>query len=154
MDLLRRPPASTATVRLFCFPYAGGGATAFQPWSTRLPANVEVWPVCLPGREQRLFDPAYTSLDDLVRELRGELAGPIADSGVPVAFFGHSMGALLAFELARALRDNGDTQPSTLVLSGRAAPHHVTGRAPLGPARRRVRRRGAAVRGDPGGRAG
>ncbi|GID91090.1 thioesterase II family protein [Amorphoplanes digitatis] len=121
----RRP---AATVRLFCFPYAGGGATAFQPWSTRLPANVEVWPVCLPGREQRLFDPAYTSLDDLVRELRGELAGPIAGSGVPVAFFGHSMGALLAFELARALRDNGDTQPSTLVLSGRAAPHHVTGR--------------------------
>ncbi|MEU7907103.1 alpha/beta fold hydrolase [Actinoplanes sp. NPDC049118] len=121
----RRP---AATVRLFCFPYAGGGATAFQPWVPRLPATVEVWPVCLPGREQRLFDPAYTSLPDLVAELREALAGPMADSPVPVAFFGHSLGALLAFELARSLREHGDAEPSTLVLSGRAAPHRAPGR--------------------------
>lgn len=116
----RRPAAA---VRLFCFPYAGGGATAFQPWAPRLPATVEVWPVCLPGREQRLLDPVHTSLDTLVAELREALAGPLADSPVPVAFFGHSLGALLAFELARSLRAHGDREPSTLVLSGRAAPH-------------------------------
>jgi medium-chain acyl-[acyl-carrier-protein] hydrolase len=122
----RRPAAS---VRLFCFPYAGGGATVFQPWAIRLPASVEVWPVCLPGREHRLFDPVHTSLDRLVAEMRDALAGPMAESPVPVAFFGHSLGALLAYELARSLRQNSDREPATLVLSGRAAPHQKSGRS-------------------------
>jgi medium-chain acyl-[acyl-carrier-protein] hydrolase len=119
----KRRPA--ARVRLYCFPYAGGGAAAYHPWAGRLPSDVELWSICLPGREQRLFEPAYTDLDALVGELRTALAGPLADSPVPAVFFGHSMGALLAFELARALRDRGDPEPAGLVLSARAGAHHA-----------------------------
>ncbi|MFE9186611.1 thioesterase II family protein [Micromonospora haikouensis] len=117
----RRP---TARVRLYCFPYAGGGLAAYQPWAARLPDPVEVWTVCLPGREHRLDEAARTDLTGLVDELRAALAPQLAGPPAPVAFFGHSLGALLAYELARDLRAHGEREPAALVLSGRAAAHH------------------------------
>ncbi|MFI0793190.1 thioesterase II family protein [Micromonospora rubida] len=117
----RRP---TAAVRLYCFPYAGGGLAAYQPWAARLPEEIEVWTVCLPGREHRLDEAARTDLHGLVDELRSALAPQLAGPPAPVAFFGHSLGALLAYELARALREHGDREPAALVLSGRADAHH------------------------------
>ena len=115
-----RRPNPAARLRLFCFPYAGGGASLYRPWADELPANVEVCPVQLPGRERRLSEPAYSRLDPLVEVLAEELH-PLLD--LPFAFFGHSMGALIAFELARELRRTGRPQPVHLFVSGRRAPH-------------------------------
>jgi medium-chain acyl-[acyl-carrier-protein] hydrolase len=108
-----------ARLRLFCFPYAGGGASAYRGWAGALPADVEVCPVQLPGRESRLREPAFDRLAPLVQELAGALR---AHRDLPFAFFGHSMGALISFELARELRRRGEPLPLHLFLSARRAP--------------------------------
>src|SRR4051812_38568638 len=93
-------PNPAARLRLFCFPFAGGGASAFRLWSQGLPLTVDVCPVQPPGRETRFREPAYTRLPPLVTALADALR-PHFDR--PFAFFGHSMGAIVAFELAREL---------------------------------------------------
>jgi medium-chain acyl-[acyl-carrier-protein] hydrolase len=97
---LRRTNAN-ASVRLFCFPYAGGNESAFRHWQQNLPESIEVLPVQLPGRGGRMKEPPYSELQPLVRAAREALA---AEMEKPFAFFGHSMGGLIAFELARELR--------------------------------------------------
>jgi medium-chain acyl-[acyl-carrier-protein] hydrolase len=106
-------------IRLFCFPYAGGGASVFHSWSRELPAAIEAHPVRLPGREARWIDPPFTRLSALVEHLANELEPHL---GAPYAFFGHSMGALIAFELARELRRRTGAVPSHLLVSGARAP--------------------------------
>jgi medium-chain acyl-[acyl-carrier-protein] hydrolase len=114
--------ASTAPrVRLVCLPYAGGGTATFHAWPARLPADVEVRPVRLPGREDRLTEPAYTDMDALVHDLCAGLAPLYDPPAVPLAFFGHSMGALIAFELCRRLADRAPV--ARLIVSGHGAPH-------------------------------
>lgn len=108
-----------AGVRLFCFPYAGGAASIFRSWSSKLPPTVEVCPVHLPGRAHRIAEPAYVSLPPLVEAVARALA-PHLDR--PFAFFGHSMGALIGFELARHLRGRGGPQPEHLFVSACRAP--------------------------------
>lgn len=103
-----------ARLRLFCLPHAGSGSAAFYRWKRLLPAGIDLCPVFLPGREVRLAELAYESSVPLVEELAVALQ-PHLDR--PYAFFGHSMGALLAFELACALR------PAHLFVSGRIAAH-------------------------------
>lgn len=117
-----------ATLRLFCFPYAGGGALAFRNWSDYLPMNVEVCPVQLPGRETRIKESALTRVSPMVQAI-AEVIRPCLD--VPFACFGHSMGALIAFELARELRGKYGVQPLKLYVSGRVAPHLPLLRTPL-----------------------
>jgi phosphopantetheine--protein transferase-like protein len=112
-------PNPLAGLRLFGFPYAGGGASLFRHWPERLPASVEVCPVQLPGREARLSEPGFDRLTPLVETLARELR-PHFDR--PFAFFGHSLGALVGFELARQLRRSGGPQPVCLFASGRRAP--------------------------------
>jgi medium-chain acyl-[acyl-carrier-protein] hydrolase len=112
-------PNSQAALRLFCFPYAGTGATVFRRWPASLPAGVEVCGVRLPGREGRLREPAFDRLAPLVEALAAALP-PALDR--PFAFFGHSMGALVAFELAHRLRRDGRPGPRHLFVSGRTAP--------------------------------
>ncbi|SEF04488.1 Surfactin synthase thioesterase subunit [Streptomyces sp. 3213] len=108
----------TAQRRLFVFPHAGAGASAYR-LAAYLPDSVEVCTVQLPGRENRLAEPALTSLDDAV----AALAPLIADhTDLPYAFFGHSMGSLIAFETARRLRALGTRLPDRLFLSGMRAP--------------------------------
>jgi len=108
-------------VRLFCFPYAGGGASIFRNWSEKLPQEIEVCPVQLPGRENRLMELPFSNLDALLASLMPSLL-PYLD--MPYAFFGHSMGALISFELARLLRrTKHGTGPIHLFVSGRCAPH-------------------------------
>src|ERR1019366_6152829 len=92
---------SQARLRLFCFPYAGGGASLFRDFSAQLPSEVEVRPIQLPGRENRLIETAFTSIETLTATLEGVLLPYL---NMPYAFFGHSMGALISFELARSLR--------------------------------------------------
>lgn len=104
--------------RLFCFPYAGGGASIYRRWSQWLP-EVDVLPVRLPGREMRIAEPLYESLDDLIVGLTEALEGHL---DAPYALFGHSMGGLIAFELVRAFERQGLPAPRLLCVSARHAP--------------------------------
>jgi medium-chain acyl-[acyl-carrier-protein] hydrolase len=115
-------------VRLFCFPHAGGGASSFNGWRRALPAWIEVIRVQLPGREDRRSTPAYTRIDDLVPDLF-EAMQSLLDRRI--ALYGHSMGGLVAFELARVLRRNGCSLPLALFVSGRRAPHKPVSRERL-----------------------
>ena len=117
--LAYREPNPRARLRLFCFPYAGGGASVYRGWGAALPGDVEVCPVQLPGRESRLREAPFSHWEPLVAAL-AEVLPPYFE--MPFAFFGHSMGALLAFELARALRRTGGPLPLALFVSGRRSP--------------------------------
>jgi medium-chain acyl-[acyl-carrier-protein] hydrolase len=114
-----RMPSPQARLRLFCFPYAGGGASIFRAWPEGLPADVEVCPVQLPGRGTRLMEPPFTRLPPLIQALAQALL-PLLDK--PFAFFGHSLGALVSFELARQLRRQHAVQPVCLFISADRAP--------------------------------
>jgi medium-chain acyl-[acyl-carrier-protein] hydrolase len=112
-------PNVEARLRLFCFPYAGGGAVIYRHWAESLPAEVEVCALQLPGRGSRMREPPLTRVTDIVRIVATELA-PYLDR--PFAFFGHSLGALVGFELARRLRREIGVEPERLFVSGRRAP--------------------------------
>jgi medium-chain acyl-[acyl-carrier-protein] hydrolase len=99
--------------RLFCFPYAGGNSRIFAGWPAKLPDH-EVAVAALPGRDRRFAEQAPDRMADLVPPLAAGIA-PLLDR--PYALFGHSMGALIAFELARQLRRIGAPAPAHLVLS-------------------------------------
>ncbi len=93
-------PSTQARLRLFCFPYAGGGASIFRTWPDDLPPRIEVCPVQLPGRESWLRGPLLTRHEPLI-ELLVQVLRPHLQ--LPFAFFGQSLCALIAFELARTL---------------------------------------------------
>ena len=112
-------PNPAARLRLFCFPHAGGGALTYRMWPEALPADVEVCAVQLPGRDGRIEDPAIDNLDALVDALVPELL-PLLDR--PFALFGHSMGAMISFEVARRLRARQLAVPQRMFVSGRRAP--------------------------------
>src|SRR5215216_2860694 len=112
-------PNPHARLRLFCFPYAGGRAAIFRTWPDALPNNVEFFAIELPSRGKRMKEPPITRMDPLVRGI-AEAIRPLLDK--PFCFFGHSMGALISFELARLLRREHSPQPSHLFVSGSAAP--------------------------------
>ena len=107
------------SIRLFCFSYAGGSASAFRDWCHQVPDQVEVCSVQLPGRGTRFREPSLTCMNLLLDALVAEIT-PHFD--VPFAFFGHSMGAQVAFELTRRLRDQSESLPVHLFVSGRCAP--------------------------------
>ena len=109
-----------ARLRMFCFPYAGGGASIYRGWAASLPADLEVCPVQLPGRESRLRDQPFVRADEMV-PLIADALRPYFD--LPFVFFGHSMGAMIGFELARELRRRGQALPLHLFVSGRRSPH-------------------------------
>lgn len=114
------PPATDAPLRLFCFPHAGGAASVYRDWQRALTPHVSVWPVQLPGRGGRADDPRFVDLDALLDDLETELSEALS---VPHAFFGHSMGALVAYGLARRRRAAGHPLPRALLLSAYSAPH-------------------------------
>jgi len=108
-----------SSLRLFCFPHAGGGASIFRSWQKHLPPEIEVVPVQLPGREDRICEPAFTELAPLVATLADVLL-PALD--IPFAFYGHSFGALLGFELARYLYRTWRKTPVHLFVGASIAP--------------------------------
>ncbi len=108
-----------ARLRLFCFPYAGGSALMFRAWSNALPADVEVCPIQLPGRSTRLMERPFTELAPLIQALTRALSS-LLDK--PFAIFGHSLGALVGFELARRLRRQYGVNPVRLFVSAGCAP--------------------------------
>lgn len=105
--------------QLVCFPYAGASATAYADWVELLPAEIELIAIQLPGRQNRIAERPYAETGPLVSAVCHAL-GPVLDSS-PV-FFGHSCGALLAFEVARLLRERGRRGPDQLFLSAQSAP--------------------------------
>ena len=112
-------PVPAARCRLICFPYAGGGALIFRLWHEYLPSYVEVCPVKLPGRDNRIREPLFDDISLLVRTMEKGLT-PFLDK--PFAFFGHSLGAIIAFELMKRLRKQNMPLPFHLFVSGRRAP--------------------------------
>ena len=112
-------PNPNAALRLFCFPYAGGGTVTYRAWVHSLPDTIELALVVLPGRETRLSEPPFRQAAPLVHALSSALQPHL---GKKFAFFGHSMGAIVCFELSRHLRRFSGVSPSHLFVSGRAAP--------------------------------
>jgi medium-chain acyl-[acyl-carrier-protein] hydrolase len=113
-------PNSQASLRLFCFPYAGAGSSMFHPWAQGLSPDIELNLVHFPGRDKRIREILPTDLTALVEEL-GEAI--LARLDRPFAFFGHSMGALVSFEVACYLHRKHDRLAKHLFLSARRAPH-------------------------------
>jgi medium-chain acyl-[acyl-carrier-protein] hydrolase len=116
--LLFPKPNPAAFLRLFCFHYAGGSAQTFYAWPADLPPNVEVGLIQLPGRGHRLAEPKITGLLPLSRIVAQALQ-QYRDK--QFAFFGHSLGAMLCFEVARSLRKENHPEPSHLFISAAAA---------------------------------
>lgn len=123
-----RKPGVEPAFRLFCLPYAGGSASVFRDWPDCLPESVEICAIQLPGRETRLNEPVFTTLHPLVQELAKALL-PSLDR--PFAFFGHSVGALVAFELARHLRAQYRMRPAHLWAAACPAPQVPDADAPI-----------------------
>ncbi len=119
--------ATGARLRLFCFPYAGGGASVFRTWQARMPDGIAVVPARLPGRESRTSEPPIDRID-LMRIAVLEAIRPHLDR--PFALFGHSMGAMIAFELARELRREKLPMPEGLLVAAARAPQLRRGYTP------------------------
>jgi medium-chain acyl-[acyl-carrier-protein] hydrolase len=108
--------------RLICFPYAGGAAAIYRDWGNRLPSSIDVFRVQLPGHGDRLSEPLFRRVEPLVESTAKALLPHLEGS---FAFFGHSMGAIISFELAHLLRREHKPGPAHLFLSGRPAPHLI-----------------------------
>lgn len=120
-------PNPRATLRLFCFPYAGAGAGIYRSWQGKLPVSAEVVAIQLPGRGSRLNERPLTRIAPMVEAIYRDIH-PYLE--LPCAFFGHSMGALIGFELVRTMARGGDRLPLCLFVSGRQAPHLPVRTAP------------------------
>jgi medium-chain acyl-[acyl-carrier-protein] hydrolase len=118
--------------RVFCFPYAGGGPGAFRSWSRLLDPKVGLYAIQLPGRESRIGEPPLASLPPIVEQLTPVLADEVGGAAAfPYAFFGHSLGALVAFAVCRDFHRDGIRLPDKLVVSGARAPHLPQRRPPI-----------------------
>jgi medium-chain acyl-[acyl-carrier-protein] hydrolase len=121
-------PRPAAAFRLFLFPHAGGAPVAFFPWVGQFSEDIEC--VCLqyPGRSLRLREQASTSVQQIVDGILGEIDDL---SEKPFAFYGHSLGGIVAFELTRALRDFGRPGPRHLYIGAARPPHIASSRPPI-----------------------
>ncbi|GIJ09823.1 thioesterase [Micromonospora andamanensis] len=106
------------TARLVCFPHSGGTAAVYRPWSAALPAGVALHAVQYPGHADRLAEDPVTSIAEMATQVAAEL---LRLPPTRYALFGHSLGALVAYETARVLRDHGDPVRH-LFVSGAAGP--------------------------------
>ena len=118
-------PVTDGGIRLYCLPHAGGSASAFRPWVGALD-GVAVCPVQPAGRETRLRDGAHETMTDCVGELADFV---VADADGPYAVFGHSLGALVGFELIREIRRRGPAPPVHFLVSGCVAPQQAAAEA-------------------------
>lgn len=114
--------------RLFCFPYAGGGPMIFREWPQELPPDVGVYALHLPGRGGRLSESLFTEFE-LLTDAIVEAIVPYLD--LPFAFYGHSMGAIVSFEVARRIRREHGFEPIHLFVSGRRAPQIPSSTPPI-----------------------
>ncbi len=110
---------NNASKRLFCFPYAGGGPNIYRSWVRYVPKNIEIVGIRLPGREQRYYEKPYSEWPILTVSLLDAFQTKLDK---PYAFFGHSLGARLAYEMADKLGAKGDRPPHLLIVSACCAP--------------------------------
>ena len=122
----RAKPA--AHLRLFCFPNAGGGAALLHSWLNGLPSVIDMQPIHLPGRDRRRAEPPFVHMDALIRDVAGVMESSL---DLPFALFGHSVGGLMAFEMARELRRRGLPAPVRLFVSAARAPQTTPSLAPI-----------------------
>jgi len=123
--LIRRTRRPHASYRMYCYPYAGGSPGEFLRWEPRLP-DLEILGILPPGRGRRLDEAPFTRATDLVDALIRNV-----DFAPPFFLFGHSLGALLAYETARALRDAGRVSPAALIVSAHRPPDEPHGDPPI-----------------------
>ena len=126
--LVPTPAQAKPRLRLFVFPHSGSGAYPYRPMAAALPPWVELSILQLPGRETMFGSPMFHAMAPLVAATTPVIADKL---DLPYAFFGHSLGAQVAFEVARALRERGKTPPKGLIVSGTRAPHLPLRRIPL-----------------------
>jgi medium-chain acyl-[acyl-carrier-protein] hydrolase len=112
-------PCPDAALRLYCFHHAGGGAAAYRGWPEAVGTGIEIVAVRLPGRENRFAEPRFRRMADVIEALRGPLR---ADLDRPYAFFGHSLGALVAYETALMLARDAALQPAHLFVAASPFP--------------------------------
>lgn len=112
-------PDAKDKIRMFCLPYAGGGASIYRGWDRELPEGAGIYPIQLPGRENRIAEPPLYDMKTLVREISQAIIPYLQQ---PFLLFGHSLGARLAFEIARYLRRKWNLRPGRLIVSGSRAP--------------------------------
>lgn len=122
-----RRPNIYPRLRLFCFPYAGGSASVFRDWVNSFPQEIEICPIQYPGREKRILESQFTSMEPLIDSLVSVL---LPELNIPFAFFGHSLGALISFELTRRLQKKR-ISPVHLFVSSYRAPTIVKLKAPM-----------------------
>lgn len=113
-------PREEAAVRLFCLPFSGGGTQSFSGWAERLPSGIELCAIQLPGRETRMREAPFSDVHALIDAMTPALEHWLDK---PMVLFGHSMGALIAYELAQRLQHEHACPPQCLIVSGRVAPH-------------------------------
>ncbi|MEU2551494.1 thioesterase II family protein [Streptomyces sp. NPDC014940] len=118
----RYQPAHAPRATLFCFPHAGGSASYFHPMCKALAPEFDVLAVQYPGRQDRFGEPPIPTVDALADAIHAEITPHMAG---PAAFFGHSMGSAVAFEVARRLERDGHPAPALLFASGGRAPSRV-----------------------------
>ncbi|MFD6906878.1 thioesterase II family protein [Streptomyces sp. NPDC060077] len=122
----RHQAAREPHVRLVCFPHAGGAASAYRDWGRLLPPGVDLLAVQYPGRQNRMKEPCVENMAELADRIAAALTPYL---GLPLAFFGHSMGSSVAYEVALRLERCSGLVLDRLFVSGRPAPHRV----PAGP---------------------
>ncbi len=127
-SLVRLASRSAPRRRLICLPYAGGGVAPYRQWTRSLPDDVEVLAAQLPGRESRLRESPLASIVMMADAVLAELEGM---TDLPYAIFGHSMGALIAYEMTLALEQRGYHPPSHVFVSARRPPDEPDQRPPL-----------------------
>ena len=118
--VVRHRPNPEARLRLFCFPYAGGNSTLYRGWTETCSPDVEIGAVELPGRGTRQGEPPLTQFTELIDAVTQALL-PLTEKDL--ALFGHSLGALIAFEVARCLQRRCGRPPVHLIVSACRAPH-------------------------------
>jgi medium-chain acyl-[acyl-carrier-protein] hydrolase len=126
--LQRERPRSTARVRLFCFAHAGGGPAAFRPWRGRLGPEIDLCSIVLPGRDGRRREPPCNRMQQVISPLVDAMRSAM---DLPFALFGHSMGAAIAYEVARHLASSSLGEPLRLFVSGRRAAQLPARRSPF-----------------------
>jgi medium-chain acyl-[acyl-carrier-protein] hydrolase len=116
------PNLNRQAIRLFCIPHAGGGPSAFRGWREQLLPDVEAIIVQLPGRESRFRERPYESLQPLVSDLV-EAVLPVLGDGQRFAFFGNSLGGLIAYETLQEIRRRTGWEAAHFFVSATGAPH-------------------------------
>lgn len=108
-------------MKLFCFPYAGGSSDVYRNWKKYLDPSIELYPVELSGRGRRMSEPLYENMQGLIEDVFRKIEPELKNS--TYAFFGHSLGSMVVFELTRKLLQDNIQLPEVLFVSGRKAPH-------------------------------